>query len=191
MIVSNESIRIQLQFATNRIKIGPLKPEIQPAKGWATSLLWAYDVTWCHRPTAGNNIIFHTFYLFLTVEVHLQDTQEISGAQFIELTLYTNSMAQLPYRRRERRMFVIYSSAHQLCFIATYLGTWFLALNSKLLMSRFWWFFFILFWSWIQYTKRHTLRFKKIFFSENKKNSRIFIYFFTQNRKAKWTICQF
>ena len=43
-------------------------------------------------------------YLFLTVEVHLQDTQEILGAQ-------------LPYRRRERRMFVIYiySSSHENC----------------------------------------------------------------------------
>ena len=32
-IALNESRRIHLQFATNRIKIGPLKPEIQPAKG--------------------------------------------------------------------------------------------------------------------------------------------------------------
>ena len=32
-IALNESIRIQLQFATNRIKIGPLEPQIQPHKG--------------------------------------------------------------------------------------------------------------------------------------------------------------
>ena len=38
LIVLNESRRIQLQFATNRIKIGFLEPEI-------TSLHWAYDVT--------------------------------------------------------------------------------------------------------------------------------------------------
>ena len=31
-IAINESRRIQLQFATNRIKIGPLEPEIQPPK---------------------------------------------------------------------------------------------------------------------------------------------------------------
>ena len=31
-IALNESRRIQLQFVTNRIKIGPLEPEIQPAK---------------------------------------------------------------------------------------------------------------------------------------------------------------
>ena len=49
LIVLNESRRIQLQFATNRIKIGLLEPEI-------TSLHWAYDVTSRHRPAAGNNI---------------------------------------------------------------------------------------------------------------------------------------
>ena len=32
-IALNESKMIQLQFATNRIKIGPLEPEIQPVKG--------------------------------------------------------------------------------------------------------------------------------------------------------------
>ena len=50
----------------------------------------------------------------LTVEDYTKDTQEIS-------------CGQLPYRRRERserRMFVIYSSAHQLCFTTNYLETW-------------------------------------------------------------------
>ena len=32
-IALNQSKMIQLQFATSRIKIGPLEPEIQPAKG--------------------------------------------------------------------------------------------------------------------------------------------------------------
>ena len=32
-IALSESKKIQLQFAINRIKIGPLEPEIQPAKG--------------------------------------------------------------------------------------------------------------------------------------------------------------
>ena len=32
-VALNESRRIQLQFATNRIKTGLLEPEIQPAKG--------------------------------------------------------------------------------------------------------------------------------------------------------------
>ena len=66
----------------------------------ATSLRWAYDVTWSHRPRAGNSIICHFFFFFL---LWSKDTQEISGAR-------------LPYRRRERRMFVIYSSARQLCY---------------------------------------------------------------------------
>ena len=100
--VLNELRKIQLQFATNIIKIGQLKQEVQPAKGCETSLSWGYDVTWRHSPAAKNNIICHNFYLFMSVEVHLQDTQEISDAQ-------------LPYRRCERTMFVIYSSAHQLC----------------------------------------------------------------------------
>ena len=65
-IAVNESRRIQLQFATNRIKISPLEPEIQPAKGCATSVRW--PMTSLHRPAAGNNVICHNFYLFLTVE---------------------------------------------------------------------------------------------------------------------------
>ena len=44
-IVLNEFRRIQLQFATNRIKIGPIEPEIQPAKCCVPSLCLAYDVT--------------------------------------------------------------------------------------------------------------------------------------------------
>ena len=62
-----ESKRFQLQFATNRIKIGPLEPEIQPVKGCPTSLRWAYDVTWRHTPTAGNMsfvTIFISFWLW-------------------------------------------------------------------------------------------------------------------------------
>ena len=58
-LVLNQFKKIQLQYATNKIKIGPLEPEIQPAKVRA-SLLWAYDVTWCHRTTSGNNIICNT-----------------------------------------------------------------------------------------------------------------------------------
>ena len=45
IIVLSKSRRIQLQFATNRIIIDKLEPEIQPAKGSVTSLRWAYDVT--------------------------------------------------------------------------------------------------------------------------------------------------
>ena len=44
----------QLQFATNRIKIGPLEPEIQPAKSCVMSLRYAYDITLRNRPTAGD-----------------------------------------------------------------------------------------------------------------------------------------
>ena len=46
---------IQLQFAINRIKICPLKPEIEAAKCCATSLRCAYD---------GKNNICDNFYLF-------------------------------------------------------------------------------------------------------------------------------
>ena len=42
---------IQLQFATNRIKISTLEQEVQPAKGCISLGLWR------HRPAAGNNII--------------------------------------------------------------------------------------------------------------------------------------
>ena len=45
--------------------------------------------------TAGNYIIGKHFYFILTVELHLNDTQDISNAQ-------------VPYRRCERRIFIIY-----------------------------------------------------------------------------------
>ena len=57
-IALNESRRIQLQLVTNRIKIGRLKTEIQPAKGCVT--LGIPPVT----------ISFETIF-FLTVEVYL------------------------------------------------------------------------------------------------------------------------
>ena len=74
----NEARRIQLQFVINRFKIGPLEPEIQPAKGARR-----------HRPLPSVTISLITLYnCFLTVEYYTNETQEISGAQ-------------LPYRRRE------------------------------------------------------------------------------------------
>ena len=99
----NEFRRIQIQFATNRIKIGLLEPEIQPSKCCATSLRNAFDVMG-QPPVAIRCVII--FVLFLTVDVHLQDTQDISEAQ-------------LPYRHIERSMFVVYSSARDsrgLCY---------------------------------------------------------------------------
>ena len=111
----NESISIQLQFATNSIKFGPLEPEIQRAKVGA---LRHYAGPLTSRDVKGLppvTISLVTLYnCFLTVEDYTKDTQEIS-------------CGQLPNRRRERtqrRMFVIYSSAHQLCFIANYHRTW-------------------------------------------------------------------
>ena len=101
LMILNELRMIQLQLETIRIKIGRLEPEIQPVKSWATSLGWAYDVI--GQPIC--NIIGNIFYN-LTVEVHLSDTPDISNAQ-------------LPYRRCERRNFVIYSStrdARRLCY---------------------------------------------------------------------------
>ena len=41
IIALNESSRIQLQFASNRIKIGPLEPEIQPAKCARRHYAWS------------------------------------------------------------------------------------------------------------------------------------------------------
>ena len=93
----NDSKRIQLQFATNRIKIGPLEPEIQPAKGARRHYT---------RPRTSRDVIglsqvlisLVTLYnCLLTVEDYTKDTQEISGTQS-------------PYRRCERRIFVICST---------------------------------------------------------------------------------
>ena len=107
-ITLNVSRRIQQKIATNRIKFGTLEPEILPAKGCTTSLRWAYDVTMmaqaCQWLQYHVTIFIHvTISFVLAVEVHLYDTQGISGAQ-------------LPYRRRERRMFVLYISARQLSY---------------------------------------------------------------------------
>ena len=101
-------------FSTNRIKFGSLVPEIQPDKG----ALRHYAGPMTSRDVIGMQpvtISLVTLYnCFLTVEDYTKDTQEIS-------------CDQLPCRRcekSERRMFVIYSSAHQLFFIANYyLGT--------------------------------------------------------------------
>ena len=89
---------MNLQFATNRIKIGPLEPEIQPAKGE----LRHYAGTMTSRDVIVLPPVTISLYnnFSLTVEDYTKDTQEIS-------------CGQLPYRRSERKMFVIYSSAHQ------------------------------------------------------------------------------
>ena len=103
--------RFQLQFSTNRIKIGPLEPEIQPEKcalRHYAGPMTSHDFIGLPPVTIS---LVTLDYCFFTVEDYTKDTQEIS-------------CGQLPHRRRERRMFVIYSSAHQLCFIANYLGTW-------------------------------------------------------------------
>ena len=101
--------RFQLQFATNRIKIGPLEPEKQPEK--CALRHYAGPITshdFIGLPPVTISLVTLD-YCFFTVEDYTKDTQEIS-------------CGQLPHRRRERRMFVIYNSAHQLCFIANYLG---------------------------------------------------------------------
>ena len=89
---------MNLQFATNRIKIGPLEPEIQPAK----VELRHYAGTMTSRDVIVLPPVTISLYnnCSLTVEDYTKDTQEIS-------------CGQLPYRRSERKMFVIYSSAHQ------------------------------------------------------------------------------
>ena len=105
-IALNESRRIQLQFSINRIKIGQIEPEIQPAKG--AQGLYAGPMTW--RDVIGLLPVVKslvTLYIcFLIVEDYTKDTQEISGTQ-------------LPYRRCESSIFVIYSStsdARRLCY---------------------------------------------------------------------------
>ena len=93
----NDSRRIQLQFATNRIKIGPLEPEIQPAKGARSH----YTRPMTSRDVIGlSQVLISLVTLYnclLTVEDYTKDTQEISGTQS-------------PYRRCERRIFVICST---------------------------------------------------------------------------------
>ena len=67
---------IQLQFATNRIKIGPLEPEIQPSKVERREVIGMPLVT----------ISLVTLYnCFLTVENYTKDTQEISGTQYTDV----------------------------------------------------------------------------------------------------------
>ena len=95
----NESRRIQLQFATKRIKIGPLEPEIQPAKcarRHYAGPMTSRDVIGLPPVTISLSTLYNCF---LTVEDYTEHTQEISGTQ-------------LPYRRCERRIFVIYSSTN-------------------------------------------------------------------------------
>ena len=96
-IALNESRMIQLLFATNRIKIGPLKQEKQPAKGAQRHYggpMMSRDVISLPPVTISLATLYNSF---LTVGDYTKETQEISGVQ-------------LPYRRCERRMFVIYSS---------------------------------------------------------------------------------
>ena len=91
----NESKRIQLQFASNRIKIGPLELEIQPAKGARRYYAWpmtSRDVIGLPPVTISLVTLYNCF---LTVEDYTRDTQEISGTQ-------------LPYRRCERRIFLFF-----------------------------------------------------------------------------------
>ena len=62
---------------------------------------------------------------FLTVEYYTKDTQEIS-------------CGQLPYRRRERSMFVIYSSAHQYLTSTAFFSTFmFITIHQTLLFHQF------------------------------------------------------
>ena len=88
-VALNESRRIQLQFATNRIKIGPSEPEIQPAKG--VQRHYAEPMTSCDAiglPSETISLVT-LYYYFFTAKDYTKDTQEISGTQ-------------LPYRRCER-----------------------------------------------------------------------------------------
>ena len=41
----------------------PIRTEDTACQTCATTLRWAYDVTWRHRPTAGNNITCNTLQL--------------------------------------------------------------------------------------------------------------------------------
>ena len=85
---------IQLQFSTSIIKIGPLEPEIQPAKGARrhySEPMTSRDVISLPPVTISLVTLYNCF---LTVEDYTKETQEISGAQ-------------LPYRRCKSRMLVI------------------------------------------------------------------------------------
>ena len=80
--------RIQLQFATNRIKIGPFKPEIQPGKK-------AYYVK-------GLPPVTLWFVNFLKFHFDCGNTSEWHTRHFNTL---------VPYRCCKRKIFIIYSSS--------------------------------------------------------------------------------
>ena len=78
-IALNESIMIQLQFATNRIKIDPLEPAIESDKGKQSHYA---------RPLPSRDVIslqpltisLVTLYnCFLTMQDYAKETQEISA----------------------------------------------------------------------------------------------------------------
>ena len=107
-IALNESIMIQLQFATNRIKIDPLEPVIESDKGKQSHYA---------RPLPSRDVIslqpltisLVTLYnCFLTMQDYAEETQEISDAQ-------------LTYRHCESRMSVIYSSTRDARWLCYYL----------------------------------------------------------------------
>ena len=107
-IALNESKMIQLQFATSRLKIGPLEPEIHPVKSaWRRYVgpVTSRDVI---SLKTSNNITCNTYNYFLTVEDYTKETQKISDAQ-------------LPYKLCESRMFVIYSSTRDVRWLCNYL----------------------------------------------------------------------
>ena len=91
---------IQLQFATNRIKIGPLEQEIQSGKGARRHYagpMTSSDVISLPPVTISLVTLYNCFLTVLFDKYHTKETQEISGAH-------------LPYRRCERKIFVIYGS---------------------------------------------------------------------------------
>ena len=109
-IALHKSRMIQLQFATNKIKIGQLEPEIQPAKGARSHYAghkMSRDVI--SLPPVKISLVTH-YNFFLTVEDYTKETQEIWDAQ-------------VPYRR-ESRMFVIYSSSRDALWLCYYPLSW-------------------------------------------------------------------
>ena len=107
-IALNVSRMIQLQFATNRIKIHSLEPDVQPSK---------YVRRLFAGPMASREVMslppvrisLVTLYnCFLTVEDYTKETQEISGTK-------------LPYRHCESMMFVLHSSTRDAGRLCNYL----------------------------------------------------------------------
>ena len=90
----NKSRWIQLQFATNRIKIGQLKHEMQPDK-----CAQRHYVTWRHRIAAGNNLPSNTLqFLFWLWKTILKTHKKFQALSYHTDVVRGGSLSLNPWR---------------------------------------------------------------------------------------------